>query len=718
MPGERGGITALDVAALSYFLFGVVPDTPVFEVLSADDNSREQLPPASNTLYVNYLTPARAPSTLESVRVQLPPDAVGKQLRIVIFHDPQRTGQPPVNPTFLVNQTLMVPTLPAHGMLEVMLGAPGPLPRGDLYVGVQAVNGDISFAADTTTPRGRSFASMNNGASFQPLLVNGAAANAMLRATVNSKFNAVGNHPPELTALSINATPAGAPLRLTVYGNHFYPVSDDAAGLRYSTVIRVNGQPQGTEFLGASQLRAEIPAAALGTGPTARVTVFTQTPAGGLESAPLDLALTPIAPVPVLARLEPATVAIAGGQKLLIVNGRNFLNTTVVRVNGMARPTTYRSDAKLEVTLTDAGLAQAGALNLTAFNGAPGGGVSNALPLTVAGCIYTLSLNGQAYQPSRVGETLDGFLLETPDHCPWTATASAAWVRIEGPTSGVGRAPIGFTVFNNPAGGGRQATINVGGKSFQVSQPSGLTAVSSANYAPLTAVDAIATIFSNDLAVTTQAATTTPLPTTLAGTRVTMRGLNNQELNCPLFFVSPTQINLLIHPGLPMTAPGDQAIYTTLASVYVNDVLVASGNVQLTNVAPSFFTANATGQGVPAGVVLRVKANGSQSFEPLAEFDQATNRFVAKAINLGPAGERVFVVLFGTGFRRRTGLENVSVSIAGLALPVSFAGAQGDLAGLDQLNVEMERALAGHGEVTLQTLIDNRPANAVTIRMQ
>lgn len=160
------------------------------------------------------------------------------------------------------------------------------------------------------------------------------------------------------------------------------------------------------------------------------------------------------------------------------------------------------------------------------------------------------------------------------------------------------------------------------------------------------------------------------------------------------------------------------ATYTTLASVYVNDVLVASGNVQLLNVAPSLFTANATGQGVPAGVVLRVKANGAQSFEPLAEFDQTTNRFVAKAINLGPAGERVFTILFGTGFRRRTGLENVSVAAAGLALPVSFAGAQGDLAGLDQLNVELERTLIGRGEITLQTLIDSREANAVTIRVQ
>ncbi|MDX2031317.1 MAG: hypothetical protein SF339_11630 [Blastocatellia bacterium] len=69
LPGERGGITALEVGALSYFFYAVAPDTPVFEVLSADDNGREAWLPASTALYAQRLTPERAPANLESIRV-------------------------------------------------------------------------------------------------------------------------------------------------------------------------------------------------------------------------------------------------------------------------------------------------------------------------------------------------------------------------------------------------------------------------------------------------------------------------------------------------------------------------------------------------------------------------------------------------------------------------------------------------------------------------
>jgi hypothetical protein len=39
---------------------------------------------------------------------------------------------------------------------------------------------------------------------------------------------------------------------------------------------------------------------------------------------------------------------------------------------------------------------------------------------------------------------------------------------------------------------------------------------------------------------------------------------------------------------------------------------------------------------VPAAVVLRIKANGAQSFEALTQFNQATNRFEPAPIDLGP----------------------------------------------------------------------------------
>ena len=54
----------------------------------------------------------------------------------------------------------------------------------------------------------------------------------------------------------------------------------------------------------------------------------------------------------------------------------------------------------------------------------------------------------------------------------------------------------------------------------------------------------------------------------------------------------------------------------------------------------------------------------------------------------------------------------------GLAAPVLYAGAQGELAGLDQVNVALPRALAGRGEVELGLTVDGKAANAVRVRFE
>lgn len=435
------------------------------------------------------------------------------------------------------------------------------------------------------------------------------------------------------------------------------------------------------------------------------------------------------APVPTLVRLDPGTVAVgatvASGQRMIQITGRNFTPQTLARVGGADRTTKYVSDTKLELILTDADLAQAGSLIVTTGNApsaAGGGGTSNTLNLGVPGCSYTLSGPGRAYKVSPTGETLDSVLLETADHCPWTVTASASWIRLEGPRSGVGHAPIPFTVVNNPGGGGRTGTITINGQNFIISQPSGLAAVSAASYVDLSASGALATLFSSGLSATTQVATSLPLPTTLGGVRVTLQvgvtGGGLTEVECPLFFVSPTQINFQVSPQAPFDPNNNTFVVAAPLQVYRDGVVVATGTLKLANVAPSLFSANATGQGAAVGVALRVKANGEQSYEPLAEFDAASSKFVTRAIDLGPEGERVFLVLFGTGFRRRSSLENLLVTADGLQLLVSYAGAQGELVGVDQVNAELGRELKGRGEVRLQMLIDNRTSNRVIIRVK
>ena len=70
------------------------------------------------------------------------------------------------------------------------------------------------------------------------------------------------------------------------------------------------------------------------------------------------------------------------------------------------------------------------------------------------------------------------------------------------------------------------------------------------------------------------------------------------------------QINYQIQPG---TSAGDATVIVTS-----NNEVVATGVVKIAPVAPGLFTANSSGQGVAAGVALRVKADGSQIYEPIA----------------------------------------------------------------------------------------------------
>jgi uncharacterized protein (TIGR03437 family) len=178
----------------------------------------------------------------------------------------------------------------------------------------------------------------------------------------------------------------------------------------------------------------------------------------------------------------------------------------------------------------------------------------------------------------------------------------------------------------------------------------------------------------------------------------------------PLFFVSPTQVNYQIPPG---TASG--AATVTITS---GDGTVSTGLALVNAVAPSLFTANGNGQGVAAALALRIKADGSQSYEPVAQFDTAQNKFIARPLDLGPETDQVYLVLFGTGIRFRNSLSTAIGAIGGAYAEVSFAGASPDFVGLDQINVRVPRSLAGRGEIDVLLTVEAQMANAVRVNIR
>lgn len=235
--------------------------------------------------------------------------------------------------------------------------------------------------------------------------------------------------------------------------------------------------------------------------------------------------------------------------------------------------------------------------------------------------------------------------------------------------------------------------------------------VSAASYkGAMLAPESIIAAFGSNLATATTVATTTPLPTILAGTTVKVRDAIGTERLAPLFFVSPTQVNYQIPAG---TINGTASIVIAASNGQSSQT-----NVQIASVAPALFTANASGQGVAAAYALRIKANGSQISEPVAQFDQAQSLYVTRPIDLGESTDQVYVILFGSGFRFRSSLMAVSAQVGGTPATVGYAGIQGDFIGLDQINILLPRSLIGRGEVDVVLTIDGQAANTVRISVK
>ncbi|MGH9846708.1 MAG: IPT/TIG domain-containing protein, partial [Blastocatellia bacterium] len=201
------------------------------------------------------------------------------------------------------------------------------------------------------------------------------------------------------------------------------------------------------------------------------------------------------------------------------------------------------------------------------------------------------------------------------------------------------------------------------------------------------APDSIVSAFGARLATDTVVANSLPLPRDLAGTTVKVNG----EL-AQLFFVSPTQINFLIPAGTPAG--------TASVAVTSGDGMVSNGTAPIAPVAPALFTANADGKGPLASLLLRVKANGQQSFEPLVQFDKTQNRFVTLPIDFGEESDLLYLILFLTG-ARQAATSNVRVVIGGVEYAPAFVGAQGGYAGLDQINLLLPRNFGGRGRISL-----------------
>jgi uncharacterized protein (TIGR03437 family) len=206
-------------------------------------------------------------------------------------------------------------------------------------------------------------------------------------------------------------------------------------------------------------------------------------------------------------------------------------------------------------------------------------------------------------------------------------------------------------------------------------------------------------------------ASTVPLPTTLLGAKVTVRDSNGVVRDQPLFFVAPQQVNFLLHPE---TAPGPATVTT-----YIDEQIVSLGSITVVKLSPGLFTQNSTGEGVPAAYGLRV-SGGNVTAIGVAAYDQAQATWRPVPIDLGPPGDEIYLVLYGSGLRGVSGLSGIVATIGDRSIPVLYVGGDSNFVGLDQVNLgPIPRSLLGAGLVNLTMTIDGKPANpGKSIRVQ
>ena len=200
-----------------------------------------------------------------------------------------------------------------------------------------------------------------------------------------------------------------------------------------------------------------------------------------------------------------------------------------------------------------------------------------------------------------------------------------------------------------------------------------------ASYSPRVAPGALATIFGSHLAGSTAQAADFPLPISLAGVSVYVLQSQNQ-IQAPLVYASPTQINFQVPSGL---TAGAASLYVTGGggtSPAFDIVVVSAGpavfqnssNHAVAQNAGSGYSLNSTAQPAAAGSVVVVYLTGQGSVDHPVQDGAATP---------------------DSPLANATGAP--TATIGGMNAPVQFLGLTPGFAGLAQANIQVPSLATG-----------------------
>ncbi|MEO8099742.1 MAG: hypothetical protein ABI811_18740 [Acidobacteriota bacterium] len=234
----------------------------------------------------------------------------------------------------------------------------------------------------------------------------------------------------------------------------------------------------------------------------------------------------------------------------------------------------------------------------------------------------------------------------------------------------------------------------------QRSLPSGNFLNAASYQAPPLASGEFVTLFSDALA--NQAVSAESPVFQLGGLTVLVADAGGEDQPALLSYAAPTQVSFVV--------PTSLAAGAGRVTVILPDGRRAVTKVPLASLSPGVFIMGAFTAGVPAAQAVLTRPNNSQNIQNL--FDCGNSPC---AVDFGQPQDRISLVLYGTGFRNRSDLNAVSVTLGDTRLTPIFAGAQGQYPGLDQLVVNLPATLRGKGRIEASVVFDGVASNTFSL---
>jgi uncharacterized protein (TIGR03437 family) len=254
------------------------------------------------------------------------------------------------------------------------------------------------------------------------------------------------------------------------------------------------------------------------------------------------------------------------------------------------------------------------------------------------------------------------------------------------------------------------------GWSAAATDPAAVTVVSAANPTVGVTADSLASIFGSQLSTQTAIAPGLPWPYQLGDIQVVyVRDSAGKMPMAAIFYVSPSQVNIWIPPGIAPGAASVEFPFTGLPPG-VGTAALHVVPVNIRAVAPGLFSADGTGTGAAGASAIRVVIpTNFQS--PVPVFSCDSKGCVTVPIDVG-VDAPVYLSLYGTGIRGASSPDNVFVTIGNTQVKPTYVGPQTQIPGLDQVNVPMPLSLRGSGLANVTVTVDGVVSNAVQISIQ